>query len=88
MNPFLLLLSLFLYLGLLFLVALLGEGRGRAWVQSPWAYTLSLAVYATGVLQAHQRFTVPALAPLVFNLVIIGGTLWLGPRIGISGLAL
>ncbi|MFN4231659.1 ATP-binding protein [Thermus sp.] len=47
MNPFLLLLSLFLYLGLLFLVALLGEGRGRAWVQSPWAYTLSLAVYAT-----------------------------------------
>ncbi|WP_135255548.1 ATP-binding protein [Thermus caldilimi] len=47
MNPLLLLLSLFLYLGLLFLVALLGEGRGRLWVQSPWAYTLSLAVYAT-----------------------------------------
>ena len=49
---------------------------------------LALAVYATGFLQAHQRFTVPALAPLVFNLVIIGGTLWLGPSIGISGLAL
>lgn len=47
MNPLLLLLSLFLYLGLLFLVALLGEGRGRFLVQSPWAYTLSLAVYAT-----------------------------------------
>ncbi|WP_038056188.1 ATP-binding protein [Thermus amyloliquefaciens] len=47
MNPLVLFLSLFLYLGLLFLVALLGEGRGRALAQSPWAYTLSLAVYAT-----------------------------------------
>jgi len=49
---------------------------------------LALAVYATGFLQAHQHFTVPALAPLLFNLVIIGGTLWLGPRIGITGLAI
>lgn len=49
---------------------------------------LALAVYATGFLQAHQRFTVPALAPLLFNLVIIGVTLWLGPRVGIRGLAL
>ncbi len=49
---------------------------------------LALAVYATAFLQAHQRFTVPALAPLLFNLVIIGGMLWLGPRIGITGLAL
>ncbi len=51
---------------------------------------LALAVYATGFLQAHQRFTIPALAPLVFNLVIIAGTLWLGPanRLGIRGLAL
>jgi len=47
MNPLVLLLSLFLYLGLLFLVALLGEGRWRSLAQSPWAYTLSLAVYAT-----------------------------------------
>lgn len=49
---------------------------------------LALAVYATGFLQAHQHFTVPALAPLLFNLVIIGGTLWLGPRIGVTGLAI
>ena len=49
---------------------------------------LALAVFATGFLQAHQHFTVPALAPLLFNLVIIGGTLWLGPRIGITGLAI
>ncbi|MDQ7827949.1 MAG: murein biosynthesis integral membrane protein MurJ [Armatimonadota bacterium] len=48
---------------------------------------LALAVFATGFLQAHQRFTVPALAPLLFNVVIILGTLWLGPRVGIHGLA-
>ncbi|GAB5602032.1 ATP-binding protein [Thermus sp. FJN-A] len=47
MSPPLLLASLFLYLGLLFLVALLGEGRGRALALSPWTYALSLAVYAT-----------------------------------------
>ncbi|WP_117238430.1 sensor histidine kinase [Thermus sediminis] len=47
MSPVLLLFSLFLYLGILFLVALWGEGRGRAWAQSPWTYALSLAVYAT-----------------------------------------
>jgi len=47
MSPLFLLLGLFLYLGLLFLVALFGEGRGRAWAQSPWVYALSLAVYAT-----------------------------------------
>lgn len=49
---------------------------------------LALSVYVTGFLQAHQHFTVPALAPLAFNLLIIGGTLVLGPRIGIRGLAI
>ncbi|WP_018111261.1 ATP-binding protein [Thermus igniterrae] len=47
MSPFFLLALLLLYLGLLFLVALLGEGRARALAQSPQAYALSLAVYAT-----------------------------------------
>jgi len=48
---------------------------------------LALSVYVTGFLQAHQSFTVPALAPLVFNVVIIAGTLVLGVRYGITGLA-
>ncbi|RTI02536.1 ATP-binding protein [Thermus scotoductus] len=47
MSPALLLTGLFLYLALLFLVALLGERRGKALVRSPWVYALSLAVYAT-----------------------------------------
>lgn len=49
---------------------------------------LALSVFVTGFLQAHQQFTVPALAPLLFNAVIIGGTLLLGPVMGIQGLAI
>jgi Na+/proline symporter/nitrogen-specific signal transduction histidine kinase len=47
MSPLLLLAALFLYLGFLFLVALWGEGRGKALAHSPWTYALSLGVYAT-----------------------------------------
>src|SRR5438309_1687159 len=34
---------------------------------------LALSGFVTGYLNAHHRFTVPALAPIVFNLVIIAG---------------
>ena len=47
MSPEALLAGLFLYLGLLFLLARLGEERGGRLFQSPWTYTLSLGVYAT-----------------------------------------
>jgi putative peptidoglycan lipid II flippase len=50
-------------------------------------FFLALAVFATAYLQARSRFTAPAVAPLVFNVVTIAGTLWLGPRMGITGLA-
>lgn len=49
---------------------------------------LALSVFVTGYLQAHHHFTTPALAPLLFNVIIIAGTLILGPRIGIQGLAI
>ncbi len=48
---------------------------------------LALSAFATGYLNAHRQFTVPALAPTVFNIVIIGGVLALGPRIGVLGIA-
>ncbi|MCL6554026.1 MAG: polysaccharide biosynthesis C-terminal domain-containing protein, partial [Firmicutes bacterium] len=50
-------------------------------------FFLALSVFATAYLQARSRFTAPAVAPLVFNVVTIVGTLWLGPRLGITGLA-
>lgn len=50
-------------------------------------FFLALAVFATAYLHAQRRFAVPAVAPLAFNLTIIGATLWLGPAMGIAGLA-
>jgi len=40
-----------------------------------------------GALNAHQHFLLPALAPSVYNLSIIGGALLLGPRLGVRGMA-
>jgi putative peptidoglycan lipid II flippase len=40
------------------------------------------------VLNAHQHFLLPALAPIVYNLSIIGGALGLAPQLGVYGLAI
>jgi putative peptidoglycan lipid II flippase len=48
---------------------------------------LALSVFLTAYLQSCEQFAVPAFAPLLFNLAIIGGALLLGPRLGIHGLA-
>jgi len=41
-----------------------------------------------GILNAHQHFLLPALAPVVYNLAIIGGAWFLGPIWGVRGLAI
>jgi putative peptidoglycan lipid II flippase len=38
-------------------------------------------------LNAHQHFLLPALAPSIYNLSIIGGAVILGPRLGVRGMA-
>jgi putative peptidoglycan lipid II flippase len=40
-----------------------------------------------GILNAHQRFFLPALAPALYPLGVIFGTLALGPQMGIRGAA-
>ena len=40
-----------------------------------------------GVLNSYQRFLLPALAPVMYNLGIIGGAVWLAPTMGVRGLA-
>jgi putative peptidoglycan lipid II flippase len=40
-----------------------------------------------GALNAHQHFLLPAAAPIVYNLTIIGGALGLAPRLGVLGLS-
>jgi putative peptidoglycan lipid II flippase len=46
----------------------------------------SLSGVVTGILQAHNAFLLPALAPSLYNLGIIAGALFLAPRFGIYGL--
>lgn len=43
--------------------------------------------FLTGIIQAHQRFLLPALSPLAYNLGIILGIMLLTPIMGIYGAA-
>jgi putative peptidoglycan lipid II flippase len=49
---------------------------------------LALGSVATSVLNARGRFAASVLAPIVYNLAIIGGALFLAPSLGVMGLAL
>jgi putative peptidoglycan lipid II flippase len=46
----------------------------------PYLFFVTLTGLAGGVLNAHERFAVPALTPLFLNLAMIGAALWLAPR--------
>jgi putative peptidoglycan lipid II flippase len=48
---------------------------------------LAMSGFVTGFLNAHHQFAVPALAPLVFNVVVIAGVATLGRPLGILGVA-
>jgi len=48
---------------------------------------LGLGAAAKSVLEAHDRFTLPAYAPVVYNMAGVFGALLLAPRFGIYGLA-
>jgi len=41
--------------------------------------------FMTGIIQSHQRFLVPAIAPVIYNLGIIFGIVFLTPSLGIFG---
>ena len=43
--------------------------------------------FVMGILNSFQHFLLPALAPAVYNLSIIGGAIFLAPAFGIYGLA-
>lgn len=48
---------------------------------------LGVSFVFSGVLNSYKRFVAYALAPVLYNLGIIAGVLWLVPVLGISGLA-
>ena len=49
---------------------------------------LALGSLVTSVLNARGRFAASAIAPIVYNLAIIGAAIWLTPSFGITGLAI
>ena len=49
---------------------------------------LALGSVATSLLNAQGRFAASAVAPIVYNLLIIGATLMLAPSMGVAGVAL
>jgi putative peptidoglycan lipid II flippase len=48
---------------------------------------LGLGSAAKSLLETHNRFTLPAYAPVVYNAAGVGGALFLAPRYGVKGLA-
>jgi putative peptidoglycan lipid II flippase len=48
---------------------------------------LAVGAVATSLLNARGRFAASAIAPIVYNIAIIGGALLLKPSLGVAGLA-
>ncbi len=48
---------------------------------------LGLGIAAKGILEAQDLFTLPALAPIAYNLAIIAGAIVLAPAYGVYGVA-
>lgn len=45
----------------------------------PYLLFISLTAFAGSVLNTYKHFAAPAIAPVVLNLCMIGGTLWISP---------
>lgn len=54
----------------------------------PAVFFTALSGLSMGVLNSYQRFTLPALGPIVYNLGQILGAYILGPLLGIMGMAI
>jgi len=48
---------------------------------------IGMGAVVTGILNSYQQFTVPALAPLLYNVAIIAAAIFLAPIMGVEGLA-
>jgi putative peptidoglycan lipid II flippase len=49
---------------------------------------IGLGAVVTGILNTYGRFTAGAVAPLLYNLAIIGAAIFLAPALGVEGLAI
>ncbi|MGI6566284.1 MAG: lipid II flippase MurJ [Limnochordia bacterium] len=56
-------------------------------IMFPAVFLTALSGLAVGVLNSYQRFILPVMGPILYNIGIILGAYLLGPRIGIVGMA-
>ena len=54
----------------------------------PFLFFVSLTALAGGVLNSFHKFGLPALTPVILNLCMIAGALWLAPHLGTPIMAL
>jgi len=54
----------------------------------PYLFFVSLTAFAGGILNTYGRFAVPAFTPVILNVVLIGGAIWLSPLLEEPGMAL
>ena len=52
-------------------------------VTFPFLFFVSLTALAGGVLNSFHKFALPALTPVILNLCMIAGALWLSPRLDV-----
>ncbi|NLK07195.1 MAG: murein biosynthesis integral membrane protein MurJ [Firmicutes bacterium] len=57
-------------------------------IMFPAVFFTALAGLAVGILNSYQKFIVPVIGPIIYNLGIILGAYLLGPKFGIVGMAL
>ena len=48
---------------------------------------IGMGAVVSGILNSYERFAVPAMAPLIYNLAIILAAIFLAPLMGVEGLA-
>jgi putative peptidoglycan lipid II flippase len=72
---------------MLFAPGFIGEDEGKYGLAVemlrltfPYLFFISLTAFAGSILNAHNRFGVPAFTPVLLNLSLIGCALWLSPR--------
>lgn len=54
----------------------------------PYLFFVSLTAFAGGILNTYGRFAVPAFTPVILNVVLIAGAIWLAPLLDEPGMAL
>ncbi len=54
----------------------------------PYLFFVSLTAFAGGILNTYGRFGVPAFTPVILNVVLIAGAVWLAPTLDEPGMAL